>query len=202
MLSSYPRACIPFLTRHLPTPTCSAKHPWTYTVNVLWYRCRVYWEKLLTAQAGPQHRSWQSCTERSWTCNGLYIYRTRCGGRRQQGGSGVEYLYSTVTIENGLVQKGASFHACVLAGFRRVWLCATGWTIACQGAVSMGFSKARVLKWVAMPSSKRSSQARDRTHGVFCLTGELLTTEPPGKPGVRAPTAIPVTGISLGILLG
>lgn len=26
MLSSYPRACIPLLTRHLPTPTCSAKH--------------------------------------------------------------------------------------------------------------------------------------------------------------------------------
>ena len=106
-----------------------------------------------------------------------------------------------LTIENGRLQKVASFRACVLGRFRHVWFCATVRTIACQAAVSMGFSKARILKWVAMPSSKGSSQARDRTHGVSCLTGELLTTEPPGKPGVRAPSAIPVTGISLGILL-
>jgi len=41
---------------------------------------------------------------------------------------------------------------------------ATLWTIACQAPLSMGFFKARIVEWVAISSSRRSSQPRDGTH--------------------------------------
>ena len=37
------------------------------------------------------------------------------------------------------------------------------WTAACQAPLSMGNIQARVLEWVAMPSSRGLSQPRDRT---------------------------------------
>ena len=37
------------------------------------------------------------------------------------------------------------------------------WTLACQAPLSMGILQARILKWVAMPSSRGSSQPRDPT---------------------------------------
>ena len=40
---------------------------------------------------------------------------------------------------------------------------------------------AGILKWVAMPSSRVSSQPRDRTH-VSCTAGRFFTAEPLGKP--------------------
>ena len=44
-----------------------------------------------------------------------------------------------------------------------------------------GILQARILKWVAMPSSRRSSQLRARTQ-VSCFAGRFFTAEPPGKP--------------------
>ena len=40
---------------------------------------------------------------------------------------------------------------------------ATPWTVACQAPLSMGIPQARILRWVAMPSSRGSSQPRDWT---------------------------------------
>ena len=40
--------------------------------------------------------------------------------------------------------------------------------------------QARILEWVAMPSSRASSQPRDGTH-VFCIAGGCFTTVPAGK---------------------
>ena len=37
---------------------------------------------------------------------------------------------------------------------------------------------ARILQWVATPSSRGSSQPRDRTH-VSCMAGRFFTAEPP-----------------------
>ena len=37
---------------------------------------------------------------------------------------------------------------------------ATPWTVACQAPLSMGIFQARILEWVAMPSSRGSSQPR------------------------------------------
>ena len=52
------------------------------------------------------------------------------------------------------------------------------------GSSVHGILQARILQWVAMPSSRGFSRPRDRTH-VSCgsyIAGGFFTTEPPGKP--------------------
>ena len=58
---------------------------------------------------------------------------------------------------------------CVLSHFSRVQLrlFVTLWTVARQALLSVGILQARILEWVAMPSSRESSEPRDRTH--VCL---------------------------------
>ena len=51
---------------------------------------------------------------------------------------------------------------------------ATTRTVAHQAALPIRILQARILEWVAMPSSRGSSQCRDRTH-VSCITGEFFT---------------------------
>ena len=54
-------------------------------------------------------------------------------------------------------------YVCVLSHFSRALLFATLWTEARQAPLSMGFFQAIILEWVSMPSSRGSSQPRDRT---------------------------------------
>ena len=55
-----------------------------------------------------------------------------------------------------------------------------------QAPLSMGVSQARILEWVVMPSSRGSSQPRDRncTSCDSCIASRFFTAEPPGKPHV------------------
>ena len=48
------------------------------------------------------------------------------------------------------------------------------WTIAHQAPLSMGILQARILEWVAMPSSRGSSQPRDGTQ-VSHIAGRFFT---------------------------
>ena len=50
----------------------------------------------------------------------------------------------------------------------------TPWTVARQAPLSMGILQARVLEWVAMPFSRRSSQPRNRTQ-VSHIAGRFFT---------------------------
>ena len=50
----------------------------------------------------------------------------------------------------------------------------TPWTVACQAPLSKGILQARILKWVAMPSSRGSSQSRDQTQ-VSHIAGIFFT---------------------------
>ena len=52
------------------------------------------------------------------------------------------------------------------------------------GSSVCGILQARILEWVAMPSSRGSSQPRDGTHVSCgsCIAGGFFITEPPGKP--------------------
>ena len=59
--------------------------------------------------------------------------------------------------------------ACMPSHFSHVQLCVTLWTVALQALLSMGFSGQRILEWIAMPSSRASSQPRDRTHFSLCF---------------------------------
>ena len=58
--------------------------------------------------------------------------------------------------------------------------------VACSlpGSSVHAIFQARILEWVAIPSSRRSSWSRDRI-GVICISciaGRFFTTESPGKP--------------------
>ena len=46
----------------------------------------------------------------------------------------------------------------------------TPWTVACQAPLSMGILQARILEWVAMPSSRGCSQTRDLFSSVQLLS--------------------------------
>ena len=50
-----------------------------------------------------------------------------------------------------------------------------------------GILQARMLEWVAMPSSRGSSRPRDWTHisCSSCIAGGFFTTDPPRKPGLH-----------------
>ena len=52
------------------------------------------------------------------------------------------------------------------------------------GSSVHGVFQAGILEWVAMSSSRGSSQPRDQTwvSWVSCIAGRFFTTEPPGKP--------------------
>ena len=64
----------------------------------------------------------------------------------------------------------------------------TTWTVELQAPLSMGILQARTLEWVAMPSSRGSSQPKDWTTslGSSCTAGVLFTAEPLGMPSKRA----------------
>ena len=51
-------------------------------------------------------------------------------------------------------------HVCVLS---HVQLFATPWTVAHQAPLSMGFFQARILEWIGISYSRRSSQHKDWT---------------------------------------
>ena len=50
----------------------------------------------------------------------------------------------------------------------------TPWTVARQAPLSTGILQARILEWVAMPSSRGFSQPRDGTQ-VSCIAGGFCT---------------------------
>ena len=68
-------------------------------------------------------------------------------------------------------------NTCMLSHFICVWLCdpVTLQTLQTGSSVH-GILQARILKWVAMPSSRRSSLPRDQTHisYVSCIGREVL----------------------------
>ena len=50
----------------------------------------------------------------------------------------------------------------------------TPWTVARQAPLSMGILQARILEWVAMPSSRGFSQPRDQIQ-VSHIAGRFFT---------------------------
>ena len=64
----------------------------------------------------------------------------------------------------GPTQLGIAYRFVFLSvSLSRVLLFATPWTGTLQAPLSMEIFQARILEWVAMPSSRGSSQPRDRT---------------------------------------
>ena len=61
-------------------------------------------------------------------------------------------------------------------------VCSHSQIMGCSPAGSSvhGILQARLLEWVTMPSSRGSSQPRDRTR-VSCIAADSLPSQPPGK---------------------
>ena len=85
-----------------------------------------------------------------------------------------------------------------------VRLFVTPWTAALQAPLSMGILQARILEWVAISSSRRSSQPRDwtqvsRTVGRFLTSWATRETHEywSGQP-IPSPTDLPDPGIEPG----
>ena len=52
---------------------------------------------------------------------------------------------------------------------------ATSWTVSRQALLSMGILQARIPQWVAMPTSRRSSQPRDQNQVSHIAGGFFIT---------------------------
>ena len=66
-----------------------------------------------------------------------------------------------------------------------VQLFRTPWTVACQAPLSVRILQARIMEWIAMPSTRGSSPPRDRTCISYvspALTGSSSPLATPGKP--------------------
>jgi len=70
---------------------------------------------------------------------------------------------------------------CCASSLSHVWLFVTPWTIACRAPLPMGNLQARILEWIVMPFSRRSSQPRDQTQVSHRqqLQADSLSSEPP-----------------------
>ena len=68
----------------------------------------------------------------------------------------------------------------VIYSLSGVWLFCDSTDCSPPGSSVHGILQARILEWVATPSSRGSSQPRDPTH-ISCTAGRFFTTEPRGK---------------------
>ena len=74
-----------------------------------------------------------------------------------------------------ITELAASYlYVCVCLVTSRVRLFVTPQTVARQAPLFMGILQARTPEGVAMPSSRESSQPRDRTQ-VSCIAGGFFT---------------------------
>ena len=69
----------------------------------------------------------------------------------------------------------AGYSLCCAYSLSCVQLFLTSWAVAHQAPLSMGILQSKILEWLAMPSSRKSSQFRDRTQvsriadGIFTV---------------------------------
>ena len=81
---------------------------------------------------------------------------------------GSEVECSLISTSSESSSTGCSSSRSSTWSLSRVWLFATLWTVAHQTPLSMDFS-ARILKWVAISFSRRSSWPRDQTW-ISCVS--------------------------------
>ena len=90
------------------------------------------------------------------------------------------YTYTTLYIHNSIhTQLGQCW-------FSHQVMCNSCNLMDCSpwGSSVHGISKARILEWVAISSSRGFSWPRDRTQ-ISCIAGRFFTAEPLGKPHVQ-----------------
>ena len=124
---------------------------------------------------------------------------TICARHRALGSEGPTFslvpCFHCLEILNSFEQGTLQFHFCtrpriyvVDSGCVCVFLVTQSCPTLCDpidcsppGSSVHGISQASMLKWVASPFSRRSSQCRGQTQ-VSCTAGGFFTSESPGKP--------------------
>ena len=91
------------------------------------------------------------------------------------------YTHIYIYIHNRSLSYACFICVCVCAQMLQSCppLCDTvDWGL--PGSSAHGILQARILEWVVMPSSRRSSQPRDRTRVscISCIAGRFFTAEP------------------------
>ena len=74
-----------------------------------------------------------------------------------------------------------------------IQLFATLWTVAHQAPLSMGILQARILEWIAIPSSRGSSQLRDRNQVSHIADGFFTIWTTREAPLLKIPFVCSVT---------
>ena len=92
----------------------------------------------------------------------------------------VTYTHFISSLPHTCIET-CEFTCAVLKSLSCVRLFTTPWTIACQAPLSMGILQTRMLEWVAMPSSRESSNPGFKSRSLL-LQAYSLPSEPPGKP--------------------
>ena len=90
-------------------------------------------------------------------------------------------LSITASLRAGDHVSMRNHSACMLGGFCHVQLC-DAMNYSPLGSSVHGILQARILEWVAMPSSKGSSPPRDQicVSCISCIAGRFFTAEPLG----------------------
>ena len=96
-------------------------------------------------------------------------------------------LKSWILLGKFALGEVSVYHSALCMRAESLQPCLTLWNpVDCSppGCFVHGILQARILEWVAMPSSRGSSRPRDWTHVscVACIAGRFITTEPPRKP--------------------
>ena len=84
--------------------------------------------------------------------------------------------FGTGTTHSNMDESIVGMSVCVLSCFSHIQLIATLWAFTCQAPLSSGVLQARILAWVAMHSSRESSQPKNpnRVSYVYCIGREFL----------------------------
>ena len=93
----------------------------------------------------------------------------------------------TLKIVTIIVRKRSEVHSCSVITVVSDSLQPTQWTVAQQAVQEV--LQARILEWVARPSSRGSLHPTDR-NGISCFAGGFFTTEPLGKPKKSAKRSV------------
>ena len=131
---------------------------------------RAGWSLCVCHQSGGRLRKWVNSEPESEVTRGMDA-RANPGNNfsLQISMVGVKALLCSISLESLTIEG----HMCDKKQKNKCSIMSL-WTVACQSPLSMGFFQGRILEWVAISSSRASSQPRDQTQ-VSCTTSRFFT---------------------------
>ena len=119
-------------------------------------------------------------SRRKWQPTPVFLPK-KSHGQRSMGGYS-PWGCKRVRYDLVIKQQLSRCDVCVLSRFSHVWVC-NPMDHSLPGSSVHGLLQARILEWITMPSSRKSSRPRDWTciFCVSCIAGRFFSAESPGK---------------------